>query len=249
MAKIANGCILLARKTLDSEIWTNKPAWWLKVWIYILMKVNHIDIGRFKRGQGFFRAEGIQEACSLQLEGITTKTIHNLIKWLKSTTQITTQKTTRGMIITVCNYDEYQDLINYRNDTENDTENEIETKQERHYKQECKECNKYSFVENSIEFQLTHLLLQKLIKLKPDFKRPNLQSWAKHIDYMMRLDSRNPDEIRSVIEWIHANGNEKARFWQGVILSTQGLRKKYDQLVIQMNNFSDKENTNDDGYT
>jgi len=131
MAKIADGCILLARKMLDSEIWTNKPAWWLKVWIYILMKVNHVNNGRFQRGQGFFRAESIQEACSLQLEGITKKTIHNLIKWLKSTTQITTQKTTRGMIITVCNYNEYQDLLNYKNDTENDTENEIGTKQKR----------------------------------------------------------------------------------------------------------------------
>jgi hypothetical protein len=46
--------------------------------------------------------------------------------------QITTQKKTHGMVITICNYDEYQDIIHYKNDTVNETDIQDEMKQKRH---------------------------------------------------------------------------------------------------------------------
>lgn len=131
MAKIPEGCILLARKILKSSIWQQKPSWWLKVWIYILMEVNHKDNALFKRGENFFNYKEIFNDCNLITEGNDTKSIDNLMRWLKSTGQITTHKTTRGFIISVCNYEYYQNLVNYKNDTQNDIGNEIETKQKR----------------------------------------------------------------------------------------------------------------------
>lgn len=111
MSGIDGGCIFLARKIIESDIWRNKPAWWLKVWLYLLVRVNHTEKGKINRGQGFFRLEEIRENC--QLFDVKTVSIDNVIKWLKSTTQITTQKTTRGMLITICNYDSYQYIKNY----------------------------------------------------------------------------------------------------------------------------------------
>jgi len=152
---IENGCIQLARRIQVSEIWQDKPSWWLKVWIHLLLGVNHTDRGKFKRGQGFFTRKGIYKDCGLVVEGIEPETIDNVLRWLKSTTRITTQKTTRGMVITVSNYERYQQLLNYKNDTKND----IETTQKRHYTQECNNGNNVVVVHN---FPLNKAFYEKL---------------------------------------------------------------------------------------
>ena len=48
------------------------------------------------------------------------------MKWLRNRTMITTRKTTRGMVITVCNYDAYQTPENYENHTENEAKATVE---------------------------------------------------------------------------------------------------------------------------
>jgi len=50
---IEDGCILIARKIFNSEIW-QKPSDYLKIWVYILGKVNHKNNNLFKRGENFF---------------------------------------------------------------------------------------------------------------------------------------------------------------------------------------------------
>jgi len=137
--KIPLGCILLARKILESEVWQTKPAWWLKVWIYILLKVSHKDNKYFKRGQGMFTRMEIFRDCRLSRARTSVKTVENLWRWLRKTSQITTQKTTRGIIISVVKYDDYQNIDNYKiqslNDTENDSKNDTENNSETTQKQ------------------------------------------------------------------------------------------------------------------
>ena len=116
-AEIENGAIILARVIRESDIWNDKPAWWFKTWVYILTQVNHKDDKRFKRGSGFFTMNKMYEQCFLQNDHVKYRTIDNVIRYLKSNDMITTQKTTRGMFITVCNYELYQDLKIYKNDT------------------------------------------------------------------------------------------------------------------------------------
>ena len=87
------GFILLARKLWDSDLWRSKPSWWLKVWIYMLLGVNYQDDQHFKRGQGFFNTKIIYNECGLYLDGIDSKSIDNVFRWLRATSQITTHKT------------------------------------------------------------------------------------------------------------------------------------------------------------
>jgi len=83
---------------------------------------------------------------------------------------------------------------------------------------------------NSLELKLSQLLLEIILKRKPDFKKPDLQKWGSHINRMIYIDKRNPDEIEKVMLWCQQDD-----FWQNNILSTEKLRKQYDQLVLKMN--------------
>ncbi|MBT9166903.1 MAG: hypothetical protein DDT19_00227 [Syntrophomonadaceae bacterium] len=94
--------------------------------------------------------------------------------------------------------------------------------------------NKTSFVPTQIEFGLSKLLLDKIIERKPDYKKPDLQKWARYIDLMIRIDKRDPKKISQIIEWCQADD-----FWQNVILSTEKLRKQFDKIDLKMR--SDKE--------
>jgi len=120
------GATIWARKTIDSDIFYKKPAEWFKIWFYIVSKVNHKDTKYFKRSQGLFKYEWIQEK-----SGVTRYQVDSFVRWAKHTKQITTQKTTRGFIITVLNYNLYQNLQTYKTDTENDTKTEMKTKHKR----------------------------------------------------------------------------------------------------------------------
>ena len=113
MAYIPEGYIVFARQTLTSEIFFNKPSWWFKVWFYILSKVNHSDNRLFKRGSNFFSYNMIYEECNLARERVDTKAIYKLLKYLKRSTALTIVKSTRGIVLSVCNYDKYQNPKNY----------------------------------------------------------------------------------------------------------------------------------------
>jgi phage replication O-like protein O len=81
---------------------------------------------------------------------------------------------------------------------------------------------------DSVEIGLSKYLFSLIYGNFPNTKEPNYQSWAKVIDLMLRIDKRTPEEIRSVITW--AQGDS---FWSKNILSTEKLRKQYDQLNIK----------------
>lgn len=85
----------------------------------------------------------------------------------------------------------------------------------------------YSFVKE--EFDLSELLLNLIIKRKKDFKKPDLNKWAKIISRMVKIDKRDLQQIEKVIRWC-----QQDEFWQNNILSTEKLRKHFDTLEMRM---------------
>ena len=79
--------------------------------------------------------------------------------------------------------------------------------------------------ENYIEYRISKLLLDCIKRINPDYKYPNLNSWAEEVDKMIRLDNRKPEEIVAIIQAIF-----KDNFWSTVIQSTSKLRQQYDKL-------------------
>lgn len=87
-----------------------------------------------------------------------------------------------------------------------------------------------TFLSDSTEYRLAELLFKKICERNPNHKKPNLQTWAKHIDCAIRIDNRDKDVLEKVIVWCQKDG-----FWQNVILSTEKIRDKFDELFLKMN--------------
>lgn len=130
------GKFVVPRTILHSELWETKPAWWFKVWFYILANANFKDHNeKLLRGDLFTSYDTIYRDCKLNKEGVTAEAIDNVLRFYRKTGLITSRKTTRGVIISVRNYDKLQRFEAFTNDTENDASNDYGTAQERHYKE------------------------------------------------------------------------------------------------------------------
>ncbi len=88
---------------------------------------------------------------------------------------------------------------------------------------------KKKYTKESIEYKISEYLFEKIQQNNPNHKKPNLESWSKFIDLMIRIDKRTPRGIKEVIDWCQADS-----FWHKNILSTSKLRDKFDQLVMNM---------------
>ncbi len=80
----------------------------------------------------------------------------------------------------------------------------------------------------SNEVRVSEKLLSLIRQRHANFKQPNLQRWAIHVDRMLRLDKRSADEVENIIAWCQTD-----TFWQNKILSTEKLKKQYDTLYMQ----------------
>jgi len=89
---------------------------------------------------------------------------------------------------------------------------------------------------NSEPLRLAKLLLDLIVQRKADFKRPNLQSWARHIERMILIDKRKPERIEAVIRWCQADAFEQIN-----VLSTEKLRIRFDQLEMKMAGYHGKQ--------
>ncbi|HDY68957.1 MAG TPA: hypothetical protein ENH85_14350 [Candidatus Scalindua sp.] len=114
--KIEGGATIWARQTIDSEIFYNKPDKWFKIWFYLVAKANHTDNKRFKEGSCFLKYDWIMNAT-----GANKNEVDHCIRWLKSATMIATQKATRGFIVNVLKYPDFQNLQNYKSDGNGET--------------------------------------------------------------------------------------------------------------------------------
>ena len=196
MAIIPDGCILIARKVMESDIWS-KPAWWYKIFSYIIMEVSYLEEGKNKRGSSFFQYKTIFRECNLDKEKtwkgkISPKSIDNVVRWMREVGICTTTRTTRGIWITLCNYKLYQDMKNYQNDKKN----EYKTTHKRHINDTIsKESNKDKNVKNKIT-----TLLNEYITLK---------GWEEEVNktkgYLSFMYKRNTKPIEQLLEFVEGD--------------------------------------------
>lgn len=119
------------------------------------------------------------------------------------------------------------DTVNYDTNSNNLNSNNLNSNKE----------NKagIKFPKNSNQYILANQFREILLKYKSDSKVPanteqGLQTWSQDIDYMMRLDKRDPRKILELIDWA-----QRDNFWCSNIRSPRKLRDKWDTLELQKN--------------
>ena len=115
--RVDGGAILLARQVFESDIFVYKPAIWFKIWVYILGHVFWKEKGRLKRGQGYFTYKKMMDAT-----GATRDQVKHLLGYLREVSMVHTQKAPHGLVLTVLNYDRYQDFNSYSSPNKSPTE-------------------------------------------------------------------------------------------------------------------------------
>ena len=156
---IEKGYILLARAIDESEIMI-KPPHFREVWLYLLRNANHTDRviygKKLKRGQLLTSYKAIIQALRWEHGSYTKNNIQCAFRHLKESAMITTQKSTRGVIVTICKYDYYQDAINYKVHTEVHTKIQTKSTASPHHKQELKN-ERSVYRENTHNFSLNEI--------------------------------------------------------------------------------------------
>jgi len=89
------------------------------------------------------------------------------------------------------------------------------------------------FDKNDIPYKCSKFLADKILLSNPKARVPKddagLYKWCIHIDRLLRLDGKEPEELRQVLAFA-----VKDPFWSANILSTKNFREKYDQLYAKM---------------
>ena len=125
MIKISGGYYIKARCIKNSAI-ANSPPYVREIWDYLLREANHKDnkyLGYvLKRGQLFRSYRDIRNDLSWKVGYRTERYNENQMKmgmrYLMKQLMITVTKQPRGNIITICNYDYFQNPKNYETTNE-----------------------------------------------------------------------------------------------------------------------------------
>ncbi len=161
----SQGAFQLSRSLFTSDIWEMPPTY-LKIFIYIIGKANH-ERKRYRgftveRGQYFCHSGELLDQLRYYIgccrKNASDSTAKRVLKYLRDTNRITTAKKPRGILITVINYDKYQNLTNYertKEHTNEDSKDRLKENQQRPSinKNENNENNEKNYKNTNVRFE------------------------------------------------------------------------------------------------
>ena len=232
---INGGYILQPRIFDESEASKLHPVA-RELWFYLIRKVNHKDNSKFKRGQGFFRYKDIQDGLSWAIgfrkETYSKTQIYKALRRLNESRMTTTTKTTRGIVITICNYEIYQNPKNYEDYNERTTK----TTMGLHDKQECKEVIIKTMSDKPDDIQILFAYWQEI----HNHKRAKLDLSRKKKIKARLKDGYSVEEIKMAIEGCklsahHMGKNENGTIYDDIELICRDS-KHIDSFIKQKEN-------------
>jgi len=190
--KINGANYIKARCIQNSEI-AIMPPYIREIWDWLLKEANHSDSksngSTIKRGQLVRTFKDIQEGLKWMIgyRKMTYKKwqCENSMRFLRKRGMVTTMRTTRGILITICNYSLYQDPKNY-------------------------ESNTRAVTRTTVDKRLTSTINKNDKNVKNDKKEDTLSSrCVLIINYLNEKTGRNySPKNKSTVDLIHARFNE-----------------------------------------
>jgi hypothetical protein len=227
----SNGFILLSRSLLDSEVFASQKM--LKIWVWCLLKANYKDkfvpikVGKgettveVKRGSFLFGRFKAEE--EIDIDG---STIYRILRKLESLGNIEIKASNQYSVVSICNYDSYQNVTNYKKTADELDMNQIRTRYELDMNTTNKEKNnkkdKKEKKKDIVNLWNTFAEKNNLAKIKGITK-----SRSKHLDARLEEDNF---EFNAILQQI-----EKQDF----LLGKGGMNWKvnFDFIIKNDNNF------------
>tara|TARA_R100000388_G_scaffold94844_1_gene83678 strand:- start:667 stop:1731 length:1065 start_codon:yes stop_codon:yes gene_type:complete len=128
------GYILFPRELMDEDFWKFTPVA-RQVFLYLMMRVNYVDGRKHKRGQMFTSYGQIKENLAwyvgFRKHTYSDSQIRNAMNHLMTNGMIITTKEPRGLSVTICDYERYQDPKSYERHNEQHYDQQDEQQDER----------------------------------------------------------------------------------------------------------------------
>lgn len=233
-----NGYILISRGLLDSDIFASQKL--LKIWIWCLCKANFKDrsvplkIGKgetiiqVKRGSFIFGRFKAEE--ELFIDG---STIYKSIKKLEEMGMVDISSSNQYSIITICNYDTYQQSCNYKiaskeqqNDKQVTTKGQASntTKERKTSKERKKEYN-YDFVSDKFKVIFFEWIQYKKERNEMYKTQTSLQTCYNNL---LKFSKDNPETAKEIVN--NSIGNN----WSGFFpLKENNKQKQHSQVLTE----------------
>ena len=246
----SRGAFIISRNIFENPIWQDIPKF--RIFFYILgnavfseegVKKGNITIRRGQLLSSYRRlSEELEYIENNAVKKYSVSVIKRKIDELVEEQRLQIEATELGTLFTVVNYDLYQSLDNYKDDSLEQRWNSVGTALEQRWNnnknvkndKNVNNNNNNNNIRSKYKFETHHmklaeLLFKKIRENNPNAKEPNLKSWANTFRLMMERDKREGKEIQDLILW-----TQQHHFWYKNILSADKLRKQYDRLLLEM---------------
>ena len=206
MPKIKGGYILQPRAIDDAWI-AKSPPHIREIWLYLLRKANHADCPKYKLKRGQLRTsyreiiDDLSWTVGYRKESYKRTNCETAMRALTREGMITTSKSIRGMVITICKYDFYQNPKNYEVDTEvdNEVDNENINESTRYTRRIKNDKNETSNTSSNLPFSDFWDLYDKKVgskkKLEKKWEKISEEDRTKIREYIPRYKKSQPDKM------------------------------------------------------
>lgn len=229
---MSTGWISIHRKIFDNPMWLSEKFTKAQAWVDLLLLANHADGYILVRGIKVDIVRGqvgwSENALSARWKWSRTK-VKNFLKLLEKEQQITQQINKISSVITITNYDTYQDEHNKKS---NRVYNRKTTK-EQEKDPNNNVNNKYTPEIRNFTESFQDYILKNHPTKAPKIDDKLLESCNKTINHLITLDGFKFDYIVSSLRWAMTDD-----FWSTQIFSLAALRTKSKNGLKKFHNLS-----------
>lgn len=245
------GWVKLHRKLSDSPIWFCEKFTRGQAWVDLILLANHQDSYFYKRGVKIDVKRGQVGRSEVELSDRwkwSRSKVRKFLNDLEKEQQIKQHKTNVTQLISILNYDNYQQK-EQQTEQQKDSKRTAKEQQKDTYKNVNKENNenndykntylselKNSDFENPEYFEITiayyELFKKNLIEAGASITTLEKAkgNWIDSVRLLIETDKQSLESIRIVFKFLQID-----EFWKKNILSTKKLREKFNKLLMNAN--------------
>lgn len=231
MTEKKSGFICIPRSLLEDPLWRDLPPTY-QAFFYIILEHlcfkprkfdDHGVMIDLKVGQLCASRKEMHKWCGKHFDkNIPERAIDKFVFYGFLSQEVSHRKS----ILTLTHRDTYNAMFNV---SESGSESILsQSRVTKEQSKQRKQKKDKSFSSDAVASDLANFFHQLILKNKPNFRKPNLSTWAKDIRRIIDIDKREPEQIKALMTWVAQDNFESKN-----VLSPGKLRDRLDQLEMK----------------